>query len=202
MALAGASSVIAAVSLEKRYGPRVALRAVTFELPRGGFLVVTGRNGSGKSTLLRLLTGLGAPTRGKLAVAADRGEIGYLGHEPSLYRDLTVAENLELFGRLYRVEALAQRADALLDRLDVSASRAARVGTLSRGMTQRVALCRALLHKPDLLLLDEPHTALDSSGGEILDALLAEVAPHTTVVVSSHDPERLSALTTAQLALA
>jgi heme exporter protein A len=199
--LDGGVSVIRAVSLEKRYGPRVALRALSFEVPRGGFLVVTGRNGSGKSTLLRLLTGLGAPTRGTLAIAADRGEIGYLGHEPSLYRDLTVAENLELFGRLYRVAGLADRADALLARLGVGETRSARVGTLSRGMTQRVALCRALLHDPALLLLDEPHTALDTAGGAILDLLLAEIAPRTTIVVSSHDPGRLAQLATAELPL-
>ncbi len=194
--------MIAAAALEKRYGTRIALRAVSFDVPQGGFLVVTGRNGAGKSTLLRLITGLAAQTRGELAVEVDRSEIGYLAHEPLLYGDLTVVENLELFGRLYRVDALAVRLAALIERFGLSDARSARVATLSRGMTQRLALCRALLHAPTLLVLDEPHTALDTAGAAVFDEVLGELAEQTTVVIASHHPGRLEALETARLALA
>jgi heme exporter protein A len=194
--------VIVAAALEKRYGASIALRPVSFNVPRGGFLVVTGRNGAGKSTLLRLITGLAAQTGGDLAVGVDREEIGYLGHEPMLYGDLTVVENLELFGRLYRVDGLSTRLRALIDRFDLASASASRVATLSRGMTQRLALCRALLHDPTLIVLDEPHTALDTTGAAALDKVLGELAERTTIVVASHDPGRLEGLETARLALA
>ena len=95
--------MISATAVEKRYGRRRALKPLDLELERGGFLVVTGPNGSGKTTLLRLVAGLAAPTGGRLEVGAGRESLGYLGHEPLLYRDLTALENLDLYGRLYRV---------------------------------------------------------------------------------------------------
>jgi ABC-type multidrug transport system ATPase subunit len=194
--------VIAARRLEKRYGPRVALAPLDLDVPRGGFLAVTGANGSGKTTLLRLLAGLAAPSRGTLAVDADRGALGYVGHEPLLYRDLTALENLDLFGRLYRVAERRERIGMLLERYGLWEVRGERVGSYSRGMTQRLALCRALLHDPALLVLDEPFTALDAEGAELLDRQLAELAGTATVVLATHEPARVEPLATARLALA
>lgn len=195
--------MIRAQALEKRYGRRRALRPLDFELERGGFLVVTGANGSGKTTLLRLVAGLAAPTGGELEVAADRGGLGYLGHEPLLYRDLTALENLDLYGRLYRVPEWRERAGMLLERFGLWDVRAERVASYSRGMVQRLALCRTLLHDPELLVLDEPFTALDEDGAGVLDAELAALAgERKTVMLSTHDPLRVAALATDRLVLA
>jgi heme exporter protein A len=194
--------VIRARALEKRYGRRRALRPLDLDLDDGGFLVVTGPNGSGKTTLLRLVAGLVAPTRGLLEVDAERGRLGYLGHEPLLYRDLTALENLDLYGRLYRIPERRERIGMLLERFDLWEVRRERLGSFSRGMTQRLALCRALLHEPDLLVLDEPFSALDSEGAELLERELAELAGSATMVVSTHEPARLEPLATARLALA
>ena len=194
--------MIRARAVEKRYGRRRALRPLDFELERGGFLVVTGANGSGKTTLLRLVAGLAAPTGGELEVASDRGGLGYLGHEPLLYRDLTALENLDLYGRLYRVPERRERAGMLLERFGLWDVRAERVASYSRGMVQRLALCRALLHDPQLLVLDEPFTALDAEGAGLLDRWLRELAGSATVILTTHDPERVEPLATARLALA
>jgi heme exporter protein A len=194
--------VIRARAVEKRYGRRRALRPLDLDLDRGGFLVVTGANGSGKTTLLRLVAGLAAPTGGELAVDAGRDELGYLGHEPLLYRDLTAAENLDLYGRLYRVPERRERIGMLLERFGLWEVRGERVGSFSRGMTQRLALCRTLLHEPSLLVLDEPFTALDAEGGELFDRLLAELAGVATVVLSTHDPARVEPLASSRVALA
>jgi ABC-type multidrug transport system ATPase subunit len=194
--------VIRARAVEKRYGRRRALRPLDLELERGGFLVVTGANGSGKTTLLRLVVGLAAPTGGQLEVEADRGQLGYLGHEPLLYRDLTALENLDLYGRLYRVPERRERAGMLLERFGLWEVRGERVGSFSRGMTQRLALCRTLLHDPELLVLDEPFTALDDEGATLLDRLLAELAGSATVLLSTHDPDRVEPLATKRVVLA
>jgi heme exporter protein A len=108
--------LITARSLEKRYGGKRALRPVDVTVARGAFLVVTGANGSGKTTLLRLIAGLAAPTGGELEVDADRAQLGFLGHEPLVYRDLTAVENLDLYGRLYRVPERRERVGMLLER--------------------------------------------------------------------------------------
>ena len=195
------AAVIRAGSLEKRYGSKVALRGVTFELARGGALVVTGPNGAGKTTLLRLLVGLAAPTRGSLDVAFDRRRLGFLGHEPLVYRDLTALENLDLYGRLYRVPERRERIGMLLERFGIWEARSQRVSSLSRGMTQRLALCRAFLHEPELLVLDEPHSALDDEGAALLDSELVSLSTKTTIVAATHDPARLDAIATGHLAL-
>jgi len=193
--------LIVARALEKRYGRKRALRPVDLTLARGGFLVVTGANGSGKTTLLRLVAGLAAPTRGRLEVDADRSSVGFLGHEPLVYRDLTALENLDLYGRLYRVPERRERFGMLLERFGLWEVRNDRTGSYSRGMLQRLALCRALLHDPDLLVLDEPFTALDAAGAELLDRLLAELAGARTVLLSTHDLRRVDPFATARLAL-
>ena len=194
--------MINAVDIEKRYGRAWALRQVSFELGQHGFLLVTGANGSGKTTLLRLLAGLATPTRGSLTVAASRKELGYVGHDALVYRDLTGLENLELYGRLYRVPERRERSGMLLERFGLWEARNQRVAAYSRGMTQRLALCRALLHDPSFVVLDEPFTALDEAGAELLDQELETLAGSATVVVSTHDPARVASLATARLALA
>jgi heme exporter protein A len=194
--------VIKAKEVEKRYGRTRALRPVSFALDRGGCLVVTGPNGSGKTTLLRLLAGLAMPTRGGLEVATERSRIGYLGHEPLLYRDLTALENLDLFGRLYRVRERRERAGMLLERFGLWEARGERLATYSRGMTQRLALCRVLLHEPELLVLDEPFSALDDDAHRLLERELAVLSGQRTLVVSTHDAADVEPLATMRLALA
>ena len=194
--------MIRAQAVEKRYGRRRALRPLDLELERGGFLVVTGPNGSGKTTLLRLVAGLAAPSAGTLEVATGREGVGYLGHEPLLYRDLTALENLDLYGRLFRVPERRERIGMLLERYALWEVRGERVASYSRGMTQRLALCRALLHQPELLVLDEPFTALDADGAELLDHQLAESARGATILLTTHDPARVERLATARVALA
>jgi heme ABC exporter ATP-binding subunit CcmA len=193
--------VITARKLGKSFGEKRVLRGVDLDLVRGGFAVVTGPNGSGKTTLLRICAGLALPTDGELHVEAERAQVGYLGHEPLVYRDLTALENLELYGRLYRVPERRERIGMVLERFGLWDVRHERVASYSRGMTQRLALCRVLLHDPALLVLDEPYTALDAQGVELLDAQLAELRGERTFLVSTHDPVRLEPFATAQVAL-
>jgi heme ABC exporter ATP-binding subunit CcmA len=194
--------VIEARKLGRRFGEKRVLHDVDLELRRGGFALVTGPNGSGKTTLLRLCAGLMVPTAGGLRVDATRAEIGYLGHEPLVYRELSALENLELYGCLYHVAERRERIGMLLERYGLWDVRHDRVASYSRGMTQRLALCRVLLHDPKLLVLDEPYTALDAQGAELLDAQLAELLHERTFLVSTHDPARIAPLATATLALA
>jgi heme exporter protein A len=194
--------VIAARGLGKRFGEKRVLRGVDFDVPSGGFAVLTGPNGSGKTTLLRMCATLALPSEGALTVAVQRAEIGYLAHEPLVYRELTALENLELYGRLYRVSERRERIGMLLERFGLWDARGDRVASYSRGMTQRLALCRVLLHDPSLLVLDEPYTALDAAGIELLDAQLAELRHERTVLVSTHDPAHLAPLATMSVALA
>ena len=194
--------MIRARALGKRFGDKRVLRDLDLDVPDGGFVVVTGPNGSGKTTLLRLCAGLAAPTSGTLDVAADRAELGFLGHEPLLYRELTALENLDLYGRLYRVAERRERIGMVLERFGLWHARSERAGSLSRGMLQRLALCRAFLHEPRLLVLDEPFNALDVEGAALLDRELAELRETRTFLVASHDPGRLAGLATARVALA
>jgi heme ABC exporter ATP-binding subunit CcmA len=194
--------VLTASKLGKRYGYKRVLRGVDLDLADGGFLVVTGPNGSGKTTLLRICAGLAAPTEGTVERGAERREIGYLGHEPLVYRELAALENLDLYGRLYGVSERRERIGMLLERFGLWDVRRDRVASYSRGMTQRLALCRVLLHDPRLLVLDEPYTALDEAGAELLDAQLAELLGERTFLVSTHDPARVAPLASGRLALA
>ena len=194
--------MIAARKLEKRYGEKLVLRGLDFSLERGGFLVVTGPNGAGKTTLLRLCAGLALPTAGSLEVEPERGAIGFLGHEPLVYRELTALENLDLYGRLYRVPERRERIGMLLERFGLWDSRAMRAAKLSRGQLQRLALCRSLLHKPELLILDEPFSGLDADGAELLDRELAGMRERRTILVATHDPERVAPLASGRLTLA
>jgi len=191
--------VIRARALQKRYGDKRVLRGIDLDVARGDFVVVTGPNGSGKTTLLRLLAGLAAPSGGDLVVEAPREHVGFLAHEPLVYRELTALENLRMYGRLYRVRD-PERIGMLLERFGLWDERNERVGDFSRGMQQRVALCRALLHSPSLLLLDEPYNGLDADGAALLDRELAGY--EATFVVATHDPDRVAPLATGGLALA
>jgi heme exporter protein A len=194
--------VIEARGLGRRFGEKRVLDGVDLDVPGGGFLLVTGPNGSGKTTLLRLIAGLLVPTAGELRVDASRERVGYLGHEPLVYRELTALENLDLYGRLYRVPERRERIGMLLERFGLWEARNRRADTFSRGMLQRLALCRTMLHDPELLVLDEPFSALDEEGAALLDRELAELGPRATFVVTSHDPERVAALATDRLAFA
>jgi heme exporter protein A len=194
--------VIEARKLGRRFGEKQVLRNVDLNVPRGGFALVTGPNGSGKTTLLRICAGLAIPTEGELSVEAGRAQIGFLAHEPLVYRELTALENLELYGRLYRVAERRERIGMLLERFGLWDARHDRVASYSRGMTQRLALCRVLLHDPTLLILDEPYTALDAQGAELLDEQLHELRDQRTFLVSTHDPDRVAPFATTRLALA
>ena len=193
--------MIHARGLCKRYGAKRVFSGLDFEVPRGGFLVVTGANGAGKTTLLRLCVGLAAPTEGELIVAADRAGVGYVGHEPLVYSELSAIENLELYGRLYRVPERRERIGMLLERFGLWEARSERVREFSRGMLQRLALCRALLHDPDLLVLDEPFAALDAEGAALLEHELLDRRGRATFLVATHAPARLDPLASGRLAL-
>ena len=196
---APAATSDAAVALEgvgRAYGERVALRDVSFALPAGATVAVFGANGAGKTTLLRVLAGLLRPHAGRASVLGAelpreayrvRGRIGLLAHEPLLYRDLTVRENLRFHARLHGVEA--GRADALTDQVGLAARADDPVRTLSRGMTQRAAICRAVLHAPDLLLLDEPLANLDPGGALAVAPLIGRESGPARVLIS-HDAEQ------------
>jgi heme exporter protein A len=196
--------MIRARGLGRRFGDKRALAGVDVDAAPGEFLLVTGPNGSGKTTLLRLFAGLLVPTSGELEVRTDRARVGFLSHEPLLYRELTPLENLDLYGRLYRIPERRERIGMLLERFGLWEARGELTADLSRGMLQRLALCRTLLHEPDLLLLDEPFSALDAPGAELLLDELGRRKrrlPLRTIVVASHQPERLGDQPTSRLAL-
>lgn len=196
--------------LTRRFGRRAALAEVSFTLPGGGFLLATGENGAGKTTLLRVLAGLTSATSGDAFVAgADvrrepqrvRHAVGLVAHAPLLFADLTAAENLVFYGRMYGRTDAPRRAAALLDRMGLSARADEPVRDLSRGMRQRVALARALMHEPRVLLLDEPYAGLDQRGAAVLDTVLDELHRRATVVLVTHDPGRPRTWATHALAL-
>ncbi|MBK5232482.1 MAG: ABC transporter ATP-binding protein [Thermoleophilia bacterium] len=193
------------------YGDRPALQDLDLDLPAGASLVVLGPNGSGKSTLLRIVATLLRPTRGEATVLGNklpkeswklRGQIGYLGHEPLLYKDLTGRENLELQAKLHGLKAdeAGRRIDAGLEAMEMSRRADGRVSEYSAGMRQRIAICRAVLHQPSLLLLDEPDSNLDPEGRELAHDLIGP-SPGRTRVLVSHEPERAKAEADAVLTL-
>jgi heme exporter protein A len=191
--------VVAAVELDgltRNYGERAALEDVTLTLPAGQTLVVFGPNGAGKTTLLRVLATLLRPHSGTVTVLSTqlpddawrvRGRIGLLGHDPLLYRELTARENLRYHARLHNIND--ERVDRQLAAVSMTSRADDPVRTLSRGMTQRVAVARATLHDPELLLLDEPYANLDPAAIELVEPLIG-AASGCTRVVSSHDPSR------------
>jgi heme exporter protein A len=179
--------------LERRYGERVALAGVTARVDQGQTLAVLGGNGAGKTTLLRVLAGLLRPHGGAVRVLdadlpAERwklpGKVGYLGHDPLLYRDLTGRENLRYHARLHGVAE--RRVDVVLGQVGMERRADDPIRELSRGMVQRIAVARAVLHEPPLLLLDEPRANLDPAAAELLEPLIGRASGRTRVLVS-HD---------------
>jgi heme exporter protein A len=181
--------------LERAYGERLALDGVSFRVAPGETLSVLGANGAGKSTLLRVLATLLRPHAGRVRVLGEalpdeawrvRGRVGYVGHEPLLYRDLSGRENLLFHARLHRVSA--SRVDELLDAIGLSGRGSDLLRELSRGTVQRLATARAVLHDPELLLLDEPRAGLDPAAADLLEPLAGRASGRTRVVVT-HDVE-------------
>ncbi len=187
-------AVLEVEGLARHYGERAALAGVSLSLQAGKTLVVFGPNGAGKTTLLRVLACLLRPHHGSVRVLgsalpdaawAVRGRIGLLGHEPLLYRELTPHENLRFHARLHGVAD--ERVSEVLECVAISERRAEPLRTLSRGMVQRVAVARAVLHEPELLLLDEPHSNLDPAAIELVAPLIGAASGRTRVICS-HDP--------------
>ena len=192
-----------ATGLVKRFGERRAVDRVDVRLAPGERLAVLGPNGAGKSTLLRMIATLLRPESGTLAVCGldlpegasrARAQIGYLGHDPLVYLDLTARQNLEFYADLHGLDRVRERVDDALDRVDLLARSFDPVRTFSRGMAQRLGLARALLHEPRLLLLDEPYAGLDAAGGRLLDGVLADLGAERGAVMVTHDVERGVAL--------
>jgi heme exporter protein A len=190
--------------LVKRFGLKTVLRGLDFEVAEGEFVALLGPNGAGKTTFLRILASLSRPSLGEINIAgyalpsqagAVRQRLGVVSHQPLLYGDLTADENLRFFARMYAIQQADRRISEVLDLVGLTARRRDLVRTYSRGMQQRLAIGRAVLHDPEVMLFDEPHTGLDQDACNMLDTVLQEVAARgRTVVMTSHDLARVSVL--------
>jgi heme exporter protein A len=193
-------------NLVKRFGLKTILKGLEFDAQPGEFVGLLGPNGAGKTTFLRILASLSRPNLGlvKLAgyrlpqqAAQVRRKLGVLSHQPLLYGDLTAEENLRFYGRMYNVQNYASRQQEVLELVDLSKRRNDLVRTFSRGMQQRLSIARAVLHDPEILLLDEPYTGLDQDASAMLDGVLKQIAAQgRTVVMTSHDLARAAELGT------
>jgi heme exporter protein A len=196
--------VIQVHHLIKRFGPKTVLNNLTFQVADGEFVAIVGPNGAGKTTLLRILSSLSRPTLGEITVAGYklpsqaakvRQRMGVVSHLPLLYEDLTARENLVFYGRMYDIPDPTVRVNQVLELVGLSNRARDLVRTFSRGMQQRLAIGRAVLHDPEVLLLDEPHTGLDQDACNMLDKVLRDVAIQgRTVVMTSHDFVRVQNL--------
>jgi len=183
--------------LVKRYGLNTALRGVDLHVRDGEFVTLVGPNGAGKSTLMRIVATLLAPTEGQVSVGgwdfprnADkvRRHIGLVSHQSLLYHDLSAAENLTFFGRLYQLDDIDDRVNEALKKVGLFARQRDPVAGFSRGMVQRLTIARATLHEPDVLLMDEPYTGLDQDASQLLDSLLDQEAQKgRTILMITHD---------------
>jgi heme exporter protein A len=192
--------------LVKTFGLKPVLRGVDFQASPGEFVAIVGPNGAGKTTFLRILATLSRPNMGDVFVAgyslpaqaaAVRKRLGVVFHQPLIYGDLTAWENLYFYGQLYDVHNLRRRVETVLELVGLLTRRRDLVRQYSRGMQQRLAIGRAILHDPEILLFDEPHTGLDQQAAEMLDGVLGEVmALDRTVVMTSHDLTRSAELAT------
>jgi heme exporter protein A len=190
--------------LVKRFGLKTVLRGLDFKVEAGEFVAILGPNGAGKTTFLRILATLSRPALGEVRIggyrlpqqaAAVRRRLGVVSHLPLLYGDLTAEENLRFYGRMYGVPHLDQRIAEVLEMVGLATRRRDLVRTFSRGMQQRLAIGRAVLHDPEVMLFDEPHTGLDQDACAMLDNVLREVAVRgRTVVMTSHDLARVGDL--------
>jgi len=198
--------MISVRKLVKRFGVKSVLRGVDFEVQPGEFVALLGPNGAGKTTFLRILASLARPSLGEVRVAghrlpfqaaAVRARLGVVSHLPLLYGDLTAEENLRFFGRMYGVPHMEDRISEVLQMIALEGRRRETVRTFSRGMQQRLAIGRAVLHDPDVMLFDEPYTGLDQDAASMLDGVLRTVAARgRTVVMTSHDLARAEDLAT------
>ncbi|MEW6716994.1 MAG: heme ABC exporter ATP-binding protein CcmA [Chloroflexota bacterium] len=192
--------------LVKRFGPRTVLSGLNLEAETGEFVALLGPNGAGKTTFLRILASLSPPTMGEVCVAgynlpeqasAVRSRLGIVSHQQLLYGDLTAEENLRFYARMYGVREASQRIAEVLSLVGLTTRRRDLVRTYSRGMQQRLAIARAILHDPEVMLLDEPHTGLDQDACVMLDDVLGEVAGRgRTVMMTSHDLTRAADIAT------
>jgi heme exporter protein A len=190
--------------LVKRFGLKPVLRGMDFSVESGEFVALLGPNGAGKTTFLRILASLSRPTLGSVNIAgyslpgqaaAVRRRLGVVSHLPLLYGDLTAEENLRFYARMYNVAHTNNRISEVLDMIGLASRRRDLVRTFSRGMQQRLAIGRAVLHDPEVMLFDEPHTGLDQDACQMLDTVLREVAARgRTVVMTSHDLARVADL--------
>ncbi len=204
--------MIAVRGLSKRFGYRWALKDIDLEIKGGQIAALLGTNGAGKTTLLRILATLAKPTLGEWRVAGFdlpkqatevRSRIGFLAHQPLVYEDLSAEQNLAFIARLYQIRRPAVRINELLKTFDLHLRRNEPVRNYSRGMLQRLALARVLLHKPKVLLLDEPHSGLDSRSVRVLDQLLRRIAKKGgTIFFATHDVERAQKLASKVFVLA
>jgi len=191
-------------NIEKRYGGLYALRRVSLEVAPGECVALAGRNGSGKTTLLRVAAGLARPSYGKVTFGeatsgsgTQASQPGFVGHATMLYDELTAEENLRLFARLLKIPDPDARSESLLREIGLYNRRESLVRTFSRGMRQRMAIARALLHEPSVLLLDEPGTGLDPQGTAWLAETLRRLrAAGCTMLMSLHGESEISALAT------
>jgi heme exporter protein A len=198
------AELIAVHRLVKRFGPKIVLRQLEFSVQEGEFVALLGPNGAGKTTFLRILSSLARPSLGEVRIAgytlpdqaaAVRRQLGVVSHQPLLYTELSAGENLLFFGKMYAVPHLNQRIDEVLSLVGLIQRKQDLVRTFSRGMQQRLAIARAILHDPQVLLLDEPHTGLDQDACDMLDQVLRQVAASgRTVVMTSHDLARVEDL--------
>ncbi|MBN1954352.1 MAG: heme ABC exporter ATP-binding protein CcmA [Anaerolineae bacterium] len=181
----------------KSFGPRAALDGVDLSVGAGEFVTLVGPNGAGKTTLLRVLATLARPTSGTIHIAGldsvragseVRRRIGFLSHRTLLYEDLTAEQNLRFFARIYDVAGDVERIHGLLERVGLAARRNDMVRTFSRGMQQRLSVARAVLHRPSVLLMDEPYTGLDPQAAQSLTDLLTELAGDgCAILLTTHD---------------
>ncbi len=190
--------------LVKRFGLKAVLKGLDFKVEQGEFVALLGPNGAGKTTFLRILSTLSRPSLGEIQIAgyhlpaqsaSVRRRLGVVSHLPLLYGDLTAEENLQFFARMYDLEDSERRVSEVLEMVGLANRRRDLVRVFSRGMQQRLAIGRAVLHDPDVMLFDEPHTGLDQDACAMLDTVLKEVAARgRTVVMTSHDLARVGAL--------
>jgi heme exporter protein A len=196
--------MITVQKLVKRFGLKNVLRGLDFQVEQGEFVALLGPNGAGKTTFLRILSSLSRPSMGIVRIAgynlpnqaaAVRSRLGVVAHLPLLYGDLTAEENLRFYARMYGVQKINERTLEVLDLVGLKHRRRDLVRTFSRGMQQRLAIGRAVLHDPEVMLFDEPHTGLDQDACFMLDSVLREVAVRgRTVVMTSHDLARAADL--------
>ncbi|MCJ7566496.1 MAG: ABC transporter ATP-binding protein [Anaerolineales bacterium] len=191
-------------SLVKTFGPKPVLRGLDFQVEQGEFVALLGPNGAGKTTFMRILATLSRPKMGEVIVAghylpteaaAVRRRLGVVSHQPLLYGDLSAEQNLRFYSWMYGVPDLERRMDEVLHLVGLYPRRRDLVREFSRGMQQRLAIGRAILHRPDILLFDEPHTGLDQEAAAMLDGVLREIASAgRTVIMTSHDISRAADL--------